>query len=259
MSQKIIESFWNLPGFVGIAIIAKIEEELFFYVKPQIQDWEKPALTILIGQSIAKTHPKIKYFEFDVMGYHAFTLRISPTLKFVILTQTDAVKLPSLNILKEILEENLQNSIANFEDLAKKSSEVSATSQSLLTNRPVATPSTPPIQKIDKPGESVTVSDLVNILDRVSKVSSKYIGKKLTLSYLQSNRSSDEWLKNFQIKESGEITVAVIATEPVSSDRLNSFKSWLVAFIKQAARIFPYLPTLIDQEGLNDRQKNILK
>jgi hypothetical protein len=253
MSQKIIESFWNLPGFVGIAIITKIEEELYFYVKPQIQDWEKPALTILIGQSIAKTHPKIKYFEFDVMGYHAFTLRISPTLKFVILTQTDAVKLPSLNILKQILEENLQNSIANFEALAKKSNEQS------LTNRPAARPSTPPMQKIDKPGESVTVSDLVNILDRVSKVASKYIGKKLTLSYLESNRPSDQWLKNFQIKESGEIAVAAIATEPVSSDHLNSFKSWLVAFIKQAARIFPYLPTLIDQEGLNDRQKNILK
>lgn len=255
MSQKIIESFWNLPGFIGIAIITKIEEELYFYVKPQIQDWEKPALSILIGQSIAKTHPKIKYFEFDVMGYHAFTLRISPTLKFVILTQTDAVKLPSLNILKEILEENLQSSIANFDALAKKSLAPSGTSQSLLTNRPAATPT----QRIEQPGESVTVSDLVNILDRVTKVASKYIGKKLTASYLESNRPRDEWLRNFQIKESGEIAFAAQATEPVSSDRLNSFKSWLVAFIKQAARIFPYLPTVIDQEGLNERQKNILK
>ncbi|MBW4621469.1 MAG: hypothetical protein KME17_19180 [Cyanosarcina radialis HA8281-LM2] len=259
MSQRIIESFWNLPGFVGIAIITKIEEELYFYVKPQVQDWEKPALTQLMSQSIAKTHPKIKYFEFDVMGYHAFTLRISPTLKFIILTQTDAVKLPSLNILKELLEEDLQSSIANFDALAKKSIAGSGTSQSLLTNRPAAKPTAIPTQTVKEPGERVTVSDLVNILDRVTKVASKYIGKKLTASYLESNRPSDEWLRNFQIKESGEIAFAAKTAEPVSSDRLNSFKSWLVAFIKQAARIFPYLPTVIDQEGLNERQKNILK
>jgi hypothetical protein len=255
MSKKIIESFWNLSGFVGIAILSSLEEELYFYVKPQVQDWEKPALIQLIRQNIVKTHPKIKYFEMTVMGYHAFTFRISPTLEFVILTQTDAVKLPSINILKDLLEENLENAIFMFEGLAKKGFQQPENRQDRFTAKPVI----PQVQTVKEPGENATVADLVKILNGVSKVASKYIGKKLTISYLDSNRPQTEWFKNFQIKESGDILFVSQAAETVASDRLNLFKGWLVDFIKQAARIFPYLPTLIDQEGLNEQQKSLLK
>jgi hypothetical protein len=120
MSRETIEKFWNLPGLLGLGIL-KLEGQPYFYVKPQIQAWEKPALIDLIVQNINKSPSSLKKIEFAVMGYHAFVFQEDLFIKIVLLTQSNLVKLPPIAALIASMKNSLQDAIAIIELLSKSS------------------------------------------------------------------------------------------------------------------------------------------
>jgi hypothetical protein len=120
MSRETIESFWNLPGLLGIGIL-RLEGQPYFYVKPQIQVWEKTALIDLIVQNINKSPSSLKKIEFAVMGYHAFVFQEDLFIRIVLLTQSNLVKLPPISSLIASIKNSLTEAIAIFELLSKRS------------------------------------------------------------------------------------------------------------------------------------------
>ncbi|MBV8885491.1 MAG: hypothetical protein JO235_16055, partial [Chroococcidiopsidaceae cyanobacterium CP_BM_RX_35] len=72
--NQVIWDIWNFSGVIGITILHGPAEP-YFYFKEQVQDWEKQVLMQMLLEAIVKTPKEFKIFDFQVMGYHAYTYR----------------------------------------------------------------------------------------------------------------------------------------------------------------------------------------
>jgi hypothetical protein len=248
MNQETIESFWNLPGLLGIGIL-RLEGQPYFYVKPQIQSWEKPALMGLIVQNINESPSSLKKIEFAVMGYHAFVFQEDLFIKIVLLTQSNLVKLPPIAPLIAIVKNNLQDGIAIFELFSKGSDRQPGLTGKVKSNLP-RSPN-------ERGSLTVDTQELIDLLNKISKLASKYLGKKIIINYLESTRPTSEYLTDVKIKESGEIALVGGDLTAVTSPQHESIENWIAAFIKQSCQVLPYLSTTLEQ-NLNEREKTIL-
>lgn len=254
MNQQIIQDFWNLPGVLGVALIQE-EEKPYFYVKERIVDWEKQALIKMISPNIAKTSKRIDFFEFQVMGYHAYAYKLNSNLTLVVLTPSEmvAVKLMAANNLKIALLEDFETAIVTLELLPKNNqrNQVVSIAKTAKLEAEKASFNTPLEIK-------ATTEELLNALNHLSKFTSNYIGSKLTANYWQSTRPNFKWLENFQINHSAKIAFSGDLAEPASAVQHLWVKEWTAAFIKRCSQIVQDLPTMIEQKGLDEQQKRLL-
>lgn len=254
MNQQIIQDFWNLPGVLGIALIHE-EEEPYFYVKKRIADWEKQALIKMISPSIAKASKRLDYFELQVMGYHAYAYRLNHNFTLVVLTPNEiaAVKLMAANQLKCALQEDLKTATTMFELLTKEIHKTKA----VLTTKTARTDATKNSYNACLEVK-ISIEELLNALNHLSKFTSNYMGSKLTANYWQLTRPNCKWLENFQINHSAKIAFAGAIVEPVSAVQHLWVKEWTAAFIKRCSQIVQDLPNMIEQKGLDEQQKRLL-
>lgn len=254
MNQQIIQDFWNLPGVLGVAII-RGQAEPYLYVKEQILDRQKQALTQMILQAIAKAPENVEFFEFSVMGHHAYTYKLNPNLTLLVLTSTNiiVIKLMAANHLTVAVQENIDTAITMFEVLTKKIPQARAFSTAKNAGYyHLGVNNNPPLEV------KVTIAELVNALNHLTEFSSNYVGTKLTANYWQLSRPNFDWLDNFQINHSAKIAFSGVITEPVSALQHQRVKEWTAAFIKRCSQIIQDLPTMIEQKGLDEREKRLL-
>lgn len=250
MSQETIENFWNLPGLLGIGILS-LEGQTHFYVKPQIQDWEKLALLDLMVQNISKSSSRANKIEFAVMGYHAFVFQGDLFIKIAILTQTNLVNLPRIEPLIASIKSDLRSSLNFLDSLAKK-----AQSQpSHLTSK--TTSNLGQASKTRSNSTDVNVRELIDLLNKISQNASKYLGTKRIVGYLELTRPQSEDLHDFNVKESGEVIFSESALPSGNPLQNQSIENWISAFIGQSSQVLPYLSTMLEQ-NLNEREKTIL-
>lgn len=254
MNQEIIRDFWNLPRVLGVALLHG-QAGQYFYFKEQILDWEKQALIQMILDTIRKNTQKFDFLKFQIMGYHAYTYKLNPIFILVFLTPTDIIanKLLVANELKAALQEDIGRTITTFELLTKKIPQSKAASNANNAD------SYDPGKSDNAPLKvTVTIEELLNALNHLSQFSSNYMGKKLTANYWQLSRPNFDWLDNFRINHSAKITFSGALTEPVSALQYLRVKEWTTAFIKQCSQIIRDFPTIIEQKGLDEREKRLL-
>ncbi|MGK7872227.1 MAG: pentapeptide repeat-containing protein [Xenococcaceae cyanobacterium] len=95
-----------------------------------------------------------------------------------------------------------------------------------------------------------TVEELLSTFNYLSECSNRYLGSRMTAKYFESSRPDFDWLNNFKIDRSAQITFSGVLTEAVSSVQLQWFQKWVNAFIKCCSQIIQDFPTLIDQKQL---------
>lgn len=253
MNHQTIGEFWNLSGVLGVAIIER-QSEPYFYVKEQILPWEKQVLNQIILQNIAKNSDKLEFFEFPIMGYYAYAYKLNSKFNFLILTQNNAVvfNLQTINQLKAALQEDMKNAITILRSLTEKT----PTSRAVST---IKTATVLPQASVNTSLEvKVTIEELLNALNQLSKYSSNYIGTKLTADYWQQTRPKFPWIENFTIERSGKIIFSGVITQSVSTLQHQLVKEWTAAFIKQSSKIIQNLPMMVEQVGLDEQKKRIL-
>lgn len=82
----------------------------------------------------------------------------------------------------------------------------------------------------------VKIQDLIIALNQLSKFSNNFLGATLTLKNWQSARPNFDWLDNFQINRSPEITFSGVVTESVTTLQLQWIQEWVTAFISQGSQ-----------------------
>jgi hypothetical protein len=254
MNQEIIRDFWNLPKVVGVTIIHGLAEP-YFCIKEQVLNWEKQALKQSSLQIVAKTPRKFEFFDFQVMGYHAYTYRLNPNLTLLFLTRTDidATEALAANQLKAALQEDVGRVITMFELLTRKIPQPRAVSIAVSReSHKLGDNANAPLKV------KVTIEELLNALNHLSQFSSNYMGGKLAANYWQLARPKVDWLNNFQINQSAKITFSGKITEPVSTLQHQWVKEWTAAFIKRCSQIIQDLPTMIEKKGLDEQKKRLL-
>lgn len=256
MSQESIKDFVKIPGVLGVALTQ--ESQLYFYPKERLAEKERQILILNILQVI-ENPKKLKSHELRIMGYYMYSYELNSSVTFLVITETDisAIKLRPLAArqLKDTLQRNIDHSLLTFKVLTNKFSQPQAASIKIEAQIEE--------HSIEESFEnilesSVTVEQLINALNRISRFSSNYIGNKLTANYWQLTRPESEWLDNFRINRSAEIVFTGIVAETVSSLQHQLIKDWATAFINYCSQIITNMPTMLEQKSFDERERNIL-
>ncbi len=117
MNQENVQDFLNIPGVLGVALIHG-QRLPYLYVKEQTLDWQKKqALTQSIRQIFSKISEELDFFEFQVLGYYAYTYKLVNNLSLLVLTETDIAVIRLLGLAAKQLKAALQKDIYGLKGL----------------------------------------------------------------------------------------------------------------------------------------------
>ncbi|GAC1492412.1 MAG: hypothetical protein NVS2B14_05100 [Chamaesiphon sp.] len=253
MNQEIIHKFVSLPGVVGVALINR-QSQPYLYVKEETLDRQgKQVLIHSILKAIANNPEELDFLEFPIMGYYAYIYTLNSSLKLLVLNHTDiaAIKLLAAKQLKTTLQQDIDKTITIFELLTGKIIQAKVVSSSKGGYSTSSNSGNAPLEG------KFTIEELLQSINYLSKFTSNYMGAKLVANYWQMTRPKFEWLNNFQIKPSGEITFSGAITEPISFLQHQWIKQWSTAFIKQCSQIMQDLPTMIEKNCSYEIRKDL--
>jgi hypothetical protein len=144
-----------------------------------------------------------------------------------------------------------------------------ATSEPLPTNHETKPlPPVHPIQPAQEPAAelvapaTVTLKELLVALNDLSQFTTQYLGTAVITNYWKASRPDTDWLNNFQVDRSAQITfagsVVQTMTQPIDSQQQAWIQAWVAAFIQRCARVIRDFPDIVEQKALSDQQKALL-
>ena len=126
-------------------------------------------------------------------------------------------------------------------------------------------PQTPPPVGLESHAPSyapVDLKELLTTLNHLSQFTTQYLGTAVITNYWKSSRPDLDWLHNFQVDRSAQLTfsspLAQGTNQPITTEQQQWIQQWVVAFIKRCSQVIRDFPTIVEQRALNDRQKQIL-
>jgi uncharacterized protein YjbI with pentapeptide repeats len=96
--------------------------------------------------------------------------------------------------------------------------------------------------------KKTTLEEIIRTFTHLGECASRYVGSKMTARYWESSRPNCEWLQNFQVSASGQITFTGNPKETLTFARLLACSKWSEGFIKSCSTIVGQFPSLIDPE-----------
>jgi len=100
--------------------------------------------------------------------------------------------------------------------------------------------------------KKVTVEELVAAFNIVTQCSKQYLGGVMTAKYFESSRPNFEWLQNFAINKSAQITFSGVVDSTVTTMQLKWFEKWVNSFITSCSLIVRDFPNIIQQKQLGE-------
>lgn len=108
---------------------------------------------------------------------------------------------------------------------------------------------------------TVSVQEVLVALNRLSQLTTQYLGTIVVTNYWKASRPEDEWLLHFQIERSAQITFVVQMPSqrlPVlTPDQHQSLQTWVAAFIQRCTRVIRGFAKIV-HHALTERQKALL-
>lgn len=107
----------------------------------------------------------------------------------------------------------------------------------------------------------ISLKELVLALNQLSHFATQYLGTTVVANYWKSTRPSTEWLNQFQVERSAQITCAeanLNLTVRITLQEQRWIQEWTTGFIHRCARVIRDFPELVKQGGLDQRQQEIL-
>ncbi|AHB89610.1 hypothetical protein NK55_11910 [Thermosynechococcus sp. NK55a] len=99
------------------------------------------------------------------------------------------------------------------------------------------------------------LAQVLEHLNRVSKVAQKYLGSRIVANYWRASRPPSSWCADFLVSDDGSITYQG-ALPPqqvlVNSSQQQQLEMWLVSFVDQCCRILPLFKHNLQKARLSD-------
>jgi hypothetical protein len=243
--QEIITTFWHTFDVAGIAI-CELNSEFQLFTKRRLLAWEKQAILQAIHQNLNEYAQNANHSHFTVMGNYARIYIEFPFTPLIILTQSDNFIPPSITDLQIALKQNYQQVITIFERLANSNIAQQAHKLSAYASHQ------------NSELESVTMQELINALNHLIVLCTKYMGQTMTIKYLEKSRPKNDWLSNFQVTKSNQVMFVGNPQQKLDQTQKILVKQWVKEFLRESSCFFASLPILLKQSGLTDKQKSIL-
>lgn len=281
MKREVVQDFLNLPGIAGLALIDGRSRPYFCGVDRSLNFQQKEALAQGIQQVIDTTPADFEFFEFHFNGHQVYIYKLNHGIILLVLAVESLSPVAYAELveqLKQELQQDVANSIATFRLLAGNTtlsgqnywkqgidtltrttgSHPASVPASSLTSPPIASqapsapspgsPSTPP---------TASLEEVLAAINHLSKFTSQYLGATVVTNYWKTTRPSVEWLQQFQVERSAQITCSAAATS-LSTEEMQWIHDWVNAFINRCAKVIRDFPKTVKQTALTDRQRILL-
>ncbi|MDJ1183468.1 hypothetical protein [Roseofilum casamattae] len=276
MKREVVEDFLNLPGIAGIALIDRRSRPYFCGVDNTLNFQQKEALAQGLRQVVETTPDGFESFEFQFSNNQIFIYKLPDDMILLVLANLDLVYTnyaAALDHLTHELTTDTATAIATFRILAgsvtlSNQTYWSPNSDSPSSSLPRSTPS--PSPRITRPGpgpppppptaqSQVTLKELLQALNQLSASTTQYLGKAVITNYWKSTRPDIEWLQNFEISRTAELTLtsSESLSQGVTPEQLKWIQTWVAAFIKRCIKVIRDFPALVDK-SLKPEYKKLL-
>ncbi len=124
---------------------------------------------------------------------------------------------------------------------------------------PAPAPAPAPVPARAPALEEVNLKELLTALNHFSQFTTQYLGNTVVTNYWKSTRPAIEWLNNFQIDRSAQISFSGSGVPTIVSPEQHQWiQGWTDAFIQRCSKVIRDFPNIIDQRALDDYQKALL-
>ncbi len=89
------------------------------------------------------------------------------------------------------------------------------------------------------------VKDLIAQFEHLCQCSNKYLGGTMTAKYFHSSRPDFDWLNQFAIDKSSQVSFQGNLADSISSQQLQWFQTWMDSFVKSCSQIIKDFPKRI--------------
>ncbi|MEB3356168.1 MAG: hypothetical protein VKK04_05540 [Synechococcales bacterium] len=302
MKREVVQDFLNLPGIAGVALIDGRSRPYFYGIDQILNFQQKQALAQGIQQVIETTPTTFQCFEFQFNGHQVYIYKLDHGVILLVLANNELIYPAYTDIVARLtheLQEDITSAIANFRLAAgtvtlNNASDRGQSTESLPPNNIVASdladypealqPSPPPpdpllpptnppptVAPFPQPGNTVadgaiaqptTLKDILTALNRFSQQTTRYLGPTMVANYWKSSRPAIDWLSNFQVDRSGQISfsgASIVAGSPSVTDEQHRWlQDWVTAFIKRCSIVIRDFPSMIRKMELEPQQKILL-
>lgn len=255
MHQDIIQNFLNIPDVLGIALMQG-RVIPYFYIKEQIFSSEKRIdLIRSFRKNVLEVPGLSNALEFQLDDYYAYTFKLNDTLTLLAISHQKSSIVQSManKILKSAFQEDVDITVKSFESLTKK-----------VLHSPLPKPVISDKLNSEKKNaaqfteELYSIEECVVTLNDLSQFVCNYLGPKITSNFWIMTRPGREWLSNFQIKSSAKIEFLGSVQTSVSPLQHLFIREWTNAFMNQCSQIIKDLPSRVDQDFLNKKQRKMI-
>jgi hypothetical protein len=299
MKREVVETFLNLPGIAGIALMDGRSRPYFHGVDQTLNSQQKETVAQGLQQIVQTTPVGFEFFEYQFTGYQVYIHKLKQGVILLVLADLATLTDQYFTVVEQLKTEfydDTANAVATFRLIAgtlsatgqpqkKQTSEttdhVSPTSSlassldlaqtptvdnSQLLPSPIdapasgsVTPTTPVLDPQPDLADLATLKEVLAALNHFSQFTTQYLGATVVTNYWTSTRPDIDWLSQFQVDRSAQISVAdALAERSLSPEQHQWVRDWTAAFIQRCSKVIRDFPSIIKQRALDDHQKALL-
>lgn len=232
MNQEVIRDFLNVPGIVGIALLSRHSQPVFYSPDPAFVVAQTEILSDGILQVVESIPTEFERLEFRFAKNQVVLHRFASGLILLIVCdnpQMNQQQLRAFEALRSLLQSDAQSAIVAFQS---------------LTAFPLP-----------------TLEELLAVINHVGQFATTYLGTAVIANYLKLSRPSVDWMQQFQIERSGQVRFlgeSSILERSISAEEQAWICSWITTFIQRCSQIVRNFTAIVEQSALTESQKALL-
>lgn len=280
MKREVVQDFLNLPGIAGLALIDGRSRPYFYGIPQSLNYQQREALAQGIKQVVETTPSNFERFEFQFTGYQVYIHKLEHGVTLVVLVGHHLILSDyeaAIAHLKQELRQDAGSAIAAFRLTAGTIMlnlgptdpspifvlDDGAEIPTLLTDPAFRETTASRAEGSASSGSAPTLNEVLAALNQISLYTTQYLGNTVVGNKWKSSRPPIEWLQQFQIDRSAQVTFSGISppdsATPLTEEQHRWICEWVQAFIQQCSAVIREFSGLLREHSLTDRQKTILR
>ncbi|MBD2089559.1 hypothetical protein H6F67_06800 [Microcoleus sp. FACHB-1515] len=239
MKREVVQDFLNLPGIAGVALMDGRSRPFFCGLDQILSLPQREMLAQGIHQVMITTPANFERFEFQFVRYQVHLYKLAHGLVLLILASVefDAVHHAQIERLKLELQD-FASAIATFRLL---SGTITLSEQRYPKRLTEA---------------AIDPADLVNALNQMSQLASRYLGATVSSNYWKATRPTEQELAAFEVDRTACIQFTGASTR-INAKTQQQIQVWAATFVDRGTKIIRDFPILI-QHNLDPQSYHLL-
>jgi hypothetical protein len=256
MNSQIIQTFLNLSGIAGIALLDGRNRPFFCGLDPSLNPNQQDALAQGIQQVVATTPTDCDPFMFRFTHQRVYLYKLGEGVVLLVIAN-DQLSLddygPAIHSLKAAISEELYSAISTLQQWADDALPLGTDRPAAASDQPIPSPG-----DAASAGSGVTHQQAVAALNHLSDAAAMVLGKTIVTHGWQSARPEGAWLQQLEVQKSAHFIFNGSADPVLTVEQQQQLQAWVQAFIGRCGRTFRNFQSTVVETSLTTEEKTIL-